>query len=419
MEATEHETIELAVERMAYRGLGVAHAGSVVCFVPETCPGEKVEARVVDRRKNFWNARVLRVIEPSPDRLASPDCRMVTPRGVVKTPGCVYDHMTHEAEVRIKNAQLLEFLERQAGITDAAAKMSAPAVSPKSLHYRNKTSLHSARDASGERILGYIGDDNETAVDVPRCPLSDERINAELAAMRGDAAFWRYVGVGSEVVLRCTESDGVAVYVNRPGGNERHASMPPLTEKTPVLGYMRVPVRGFWQMNPEIGGELVSAVAALVAERAPSRFIDLYCGVGVFALSAARLGVKRVFGADSGRDVVRAAEGNARHFALDGRARFECCDVGSKADRILSETAGRGAMALVDPPRAGLDARVVSALLARPVRTLVYVSCAPDTLARDLRALTGSGVYRCASSRLFDMFPRTAHFESLTVLESV
>ncbi len=419
MDASAPETLELTVERMAYRGLGIAHAGSVVCFIPETCPGEKVEALITDRRKNFWNARVVRVIDASPDRLASPDCRIVTPRGVIKTPGCVYDHMTHEAEVKLKNAQLLEFLERQAGIADAASKMLDPVVSAKSLHYRNKTSLHSARDAAGERILGYVGDDNETVVDVPSCPLSVEPIDDELAAMRLDAAFWRYVGIGSEVVLRYTEHDGVAVYVNRPGKNETRDSLPPLTESTPILGRMRVPVRGFWQMNSEVGGALVSAVGALVGELAPARFIDLYCGVGVFGLSAAKLGGERVFGADSGREVIRAADGNARHFALDARARFECCDVGSKANHILSETAGRDAMALIDPPRAGVDERVVAALTAHPVRTLVYVSCAPDTLARDLKSLIGSGVYRCVSSRLFDMFPRTAHFESLIVLESV
>lgn len=419
MDAPDTETLELTIERMAYRGLGVAHAGSVVCFVPETCPGEKVEARVVDRRKNFWNARVVRVIEASPDRLASPDCRIITPSGVIKTPGCVYDHMTHEAEVGLKNAQLLEFLERQAGIAGAASKMLAPVVSTKPLHYRNKATFHSARDAAGERILGYVGDDNETVVDIPRCPLSVEPINDELAAMRKDPAFWRYVGTGSEVVLRYTEHDGVAVYVNRPGKNETRESLPPLTEATPILGRLRVPARGFWQMNSEIGGALVSTVGSLVQERSPSRFVDLYCGVGVFGLSAAKLGVQRVFGADSGRDVIRAADGNARHFALDGRVRFECCDVGSKANHILSETAGRDAMALIDPPRAGIDERVVAALIAHPVRTLVYVSCAPDTLARDLKALIESGVYRCVSSRLFDMFPRTAHFESLTVLESV
>jgi len=422
MENTSSEPLRLRIDRIAYRGPGIAHApDGAVCFVPGTCPGELVEAQVVEERKNFRKARVLRVLEPSPDRLAEPDCRVAAPDGgpAVQVPGCVYDHVRHETEVEWKVAQLREFLERQAGIPGAGAKMEEPFVSPKALHYRNKCVLHSARDAAGKQILGYVGEDNVTVVDIPSCPLSDEAIDEELAGIRADPAFWRYVGAGSEVVLRHPAEGGVAVWADRPGDRPGERDrLPDLAERTPVLGSMRVPARGFWQMNGEVGGALVSAVTDLLRAEAPARFVDLYCGVGVFGLSAAKgADVPRVVGADSGRDVVRAANGNARHFALDGRARFDCADVAKAARHLLAENAGPGAAVLVDPPRAGLDPRVAESLLALPSRLLLYVSCAPDTLARDLRLLCAPGGYALRSARLFDMFPRTAHFETLCVLE--
>ena len=414
-------TLELRIDRIAYRGPGIARApDGAVCFVPETCPGERVEAQIVEERKTFRRARVLRVLEPVPERLAVPDCRVPTPDGAfVRVPGCVYDHVRHETEVAWKDAQLRAFLERQAGLAGAAERTEPPSVSPRALHYRNKCVLHAARDAAGRPVLGYVGEDNRTVVDVPRCPLSDEAIDTELASIRSDPAFWRYARPGTQVTLRRTPDDGVAVWADRPGDRpDGRDALPELTERTPVLGRMRVPARGFWQMNPEVGGALVAAATDLLRAEAPARLLDLYCGVGVFGLSAAEgAGVPLVVGADTGRAAVRAAEANAREHGLGRRARFVCADVADAARALLAEHAGPDAAALVDPPRAGLDPRVVRALLERPPRLLMYVSCAPDTLARDLRLLCAPGGFAFRSARLFDMFPRTAHFETLCVLE--
>ena len=405
----------LRIESVAYRGAGVARAADgAVCFVPGTCPGELVEAETVEERKTFRKARLVRVLEPSPDRLAEPECLL--PDGS-PVPGCVYGHMRHETELACKNEQLRGFLVRQAGLAGAGALLREPFVSPKSLHYRNKCTMHVARDGAGRRVLGYYGDDNETVVDVPSCPLSVPEIGAELAAMRADEAFWRYAGADAEVGLRWTKTDGAVVWVDRPRDRGRREELPDLTEETPILGRMRVPARGFWQMNGDVGGGLVEDAVEALRAAAPARLLDLYCGVGVFGLSAAKAaGIGRVVGADSGRDVVRAANANARELGLADRARFECADVARAARRLLSENAGPGGAVLVDPPRAGLDPRVADALLSVPAGLLLYVSCAPDTLARDLRRLCVPGGYALRSARLFDMFPRTAHFETLCVL---
>ena len=407
--------LALRIESVAYRGAGVARApDGAVCFVPGTCPGELVEAEVVEERRSFRKARLVRVLEPSPDRLAEPECLLP---GGEPVPGCVYGHARHGAEVAWKNGQLRDFLVRQAGLAGAGALLAEPFVSPKALRYRNKCTMHTARGADGRRVLGYFGDDNETVVDVPSCPLSVPAIGEALSETRADPAFWRHAGDGAELGLRWTKADGVVLWVDRPRDRGRREELPDLTEETPVLGRMRVPARGFWQMNGEVGGALVSAATGILRDAAPARLLDLYCGVGVFGLSAAKAaGIGRVVGADSGRDVVRAAGDNARDLGLAERARFECADVARAARRLLSENAGPGGAVLVDPPRAGLDPRVADALLSIPAGLLLYVSCAPDTLARDLRRLCVPGGYALRSARLFDMFPRTAHFETLCVL---
>jgi len=399
----------LRIESVAYRGAGVARLGGIVHFVPGTCPGELVEARIVSERRNFREARLARVLEPSPDRLADPEC--------VGVPGCVYGHASFEVETRWKQRQLLEFLSRQAGLGDSAAEIvSSPFVPSRHLNYRNKTVMHVARlAATGRFVMGYFGEDNRTVVDVPQCPLSLGEINDELREMRASRDFWRWAGAGAKVTLRASSGGRVVVWADRPAARP-DPPLPELVEETPILGSMRVPARGFWQTNGETGAALVRAVAELVRHDPPRVFVDLCCGVGVFGLSAAALGAGRVAGLDSGRDVIAAARANARDHGFASKSEFVCGDIASDADRFLSERGGEGEFVLVDPPRAGLDGRVVSALLRHRARTLAYVSCAPDTLARDLRMLCAPGGYRLASARMFGMFPRTAHFETLCVL---
>ena len=412
----DDDSVELSIERIAFRGPGVAHAGPVVCFVPETCPGERVRARIVRRRKNYWEARVEAVLEASPDRLPEPDCRVFTAEGESKTPGCVYDHATHEAELRWKEEQLRDFLVRQARVPEPALRPAF--ASPRHLNYRNKTVLHVARNAAGCRVLGYVGEDNETVSDQPRCPLSVEPVNEALADIRADESFWRFARPGSRLALRHTPRDGVVVSVALPDGRLEPPELPPLAETAPLVGDLEVPARGFFQTNPAVGAALVEAVADEVRAAAPARFLDLYCGVGVFGLVAATLGVPSVAGAESGRDAAAAARRNAARLGLADRASFACADAAKALPGLLADGPADGTLALVDPPRAGLAPDAVRALLAALPRRLLYVSCAPDTLARDLALLCapGGGAFRLESARLFDMFPRTAHFETLCVL---
>ena len=403
--------IPLTIESIAYRGAGVARHENLVHFVPGTCPGEDILAEVVREKPTFRESRVVQIVKASPDRLAQPDCLVATPDGNIPVPGCVYGHATHEAELGYKQEQLLSFLTRQGGVAQAAEIVLPFVASSQHLHYRNKITLHAGRDAQGRQVLGYIGEDNVTVVDLPQCPLAVPPINRLLTEIRADRDFWPYVEEAGSVILRWTESDGAVVI---PISGDGEDPTPPLTETVPGLGQIRVPARGFFQVNPAVGVELLQHVLEAIESAAPEELIDGYCGVGVFGLSASKRRIRHVQGFDSGRDVIRAANDNARRYGLP--TRFFCEYFARVISRALEQLRTRKRMVVLDPPRAGLEPEVVAALRAHPVEHLVYVSCAPDTLARDLAKLTRDGLYAVVSARLFDMFPRTAHFETVVVM---
>ncbi len=407
-------SLTLTIDSIAYRGAGVARSEGIVYFVPGTCPSEEVIAKVTREKKTFKEAQALLITRRSPDRLNKPNCRLATPEGDVQVPGCVYDHVTYEAELRYKQDQLLSFLTRQAGIANAADILLEPFRSPKGLHYRNKITLHVGRNAQGSKILGYFGEDNVTVVDVPQCPLAVPQINEVLTEIRADREFWKFIGSDGSIALRWTQTDGVIVIPEIEDRDE--ASLPPLTELSPVVGKLMVPAKGFFQMNPEVGAELVTYVTGIVEACAPRELIDFYCGVGVFGLSASKRKIHYVIGFDSGRGVIRTANDNARRLGLP--TRFFCEYSSRIANRALGQLESTNRMVILDPPRAGLEPEVTAALLEHPVENIVYVSCSPDTLARDLALLTKEGKYQVKSARIFDMFPRTVHFETAVHLRA-
>ena len=418
--------MDLTIDSVAYRGPGVARHEGMVVFVAGVAPGERVRVRIVKLRRNYAEAQLLAVQESSPDRIP-PCCRL--PNGA-RVPGCVYDHLAYPAEVALKQRQAEEFLRRLPG-GDALA-FAPPFPSPLDRHYRNKIVLHSQRTPRDKLPrLGYFGDDNRTVIDIPACPLARAEINTALADFRRSGDF-RRLRDAEAVTFRWTPADGVVWWR---GENPQHSH---LTEAAP-FGAVRVPADGFYQVNPEVAAELVRQVAMWFQEEEPEMaetggansaspvssvpgrargarhsssdrdLLDLYCGVGVFAIACAKAGARRVEGIESGRAAIAAATENAR--AHDVQAAFHCRTMLAAAQDGFGGFVMTRATMLVDPPRQGLEPEVARALAqARPPR-LCYVSCDPATLARDLKILLPAG-YAPRHTRVFDMFPRTAHFET-------
>lgn len=392
----------LKIDSIAYRGSGIGRADDGrVWFVPGVCDNEEIYAKPVIEKKTFMISRLVDVLRPSSDRLDPPDCLLPPSAGanaedVEKfVPGCVYAHASYEAELRWKQEQLLSFLHRQAKIENAPEILQAPCASPKRLNYRNKITLHYAP----QKTLGYVAEDNETVIDIPACPLAAPQINELLAECRADPDFWRWVSREGSLALRWTPKNG-ALIADR--------GQPDLAETVPGLGEIAVPAAGFFQVNPEVAAALVEHVVEIAAPRAPRRVLDFYCGVGVFGLALAQKTGAQTLGWDTGRDVIRAANQNAAKLGLAAKFTSRAAESGmhNAADFVI-----------VDPPRSGLAPEIAHSFASTPAAALIYVSCAPDTLARDLRIILASGKYTVKSATLFDMFPRTAHFETCVLLE--
>lgn len=375
------ERLAVDVVDVAYGGDGVARTPDGVLFVPGAFAGERVEVTVTDRRRRFARGRLEAVLKPSPARLAA--------EGPV-VPGMVYARLDYAAEVALKDAQLRTLLQRIGRFAELPP-MLPPVASPIALGYRNKLTVR-----SDGRRLGYVGEDNRTVVDVPFCPLSAAPINEALAAFREKARPL----AGSRTVFRWTPQDGV---VSFPYGSDPKR-LPVLHERLGGLDF-DVAADAFFQVNPACAELLLADVRARL--RPCSRVLDLYCGVGLFGCIAAQAGAETVFGLETQASAVRTARANARRLGVRGD--YRC----APADTLPADMAAAPCW-IVDPPRDGLSEAMRSLMLRHCPEQIVYVSCGPDTLARDLKSLAKG--YRVESIRLFDFFPRTAHFETLCVL---
>ena len=390
--------LDLKIEDVAYRGPGIAHHEGLVIFVDRVAPGERIEAEITSCKKNFAEARVLRLLEPSPHRI--PPCTQVADG--TSLPGCVYDFLDYPTEVEVKHRQMLGLLRQVPGIREAALP---PFASPAELKYRNKIVLHVQRAGREPAHIGYYGDDNRTVVDIERCPLACDAINFAWAAQRDEAR--RKLENGQRITLRWTPADGVASWVD-----QASETAPMLTEESPV-GPMKVPLDGFYQVNTAVAGELVRQVrdwyARAAAESGTRHLLDLYCGVGVFALACAADGAAPVLGIESVRPAIAAARQNSR--ALGQAATFHCARVEEAARTGFGDLDLSRYLVIADPPRQGLDPNVIDTLGNGRAPHLIYAACDPATLARDVKRLASFG-YRLRAARMLDMFPRTRHFET-------
>ncbi len=403
------EQITCTVETLAYGGDGLARVEGRVVFMPGTVTGETLRARVTAVKKNYARAEPLEILTPSPFR-TEPCCRVPDPDSgkPCRVPGCVYDHLAYGFELQTKQLQLEGFLRRLPQAADVI--FVPPFAAPAPLHYRNKIVLHTRR-RSGALRLGYRMEPSHAVLDVRACPLACEPINAALARLRDSGAF-RRLPDDADVTFRYTEHDGALWWVN---GAAPEAPCPEALTETSAAGPLRVPRDGFFQVNPAVGDALVRTAAEWFAESPDAtELLDLYCGVGVFGFACLRAGGTRLTGIESGRAAVAAARANAAALGLP--AEFHCRALGQAPGTLDGLVPfPQRTTAIVDPPRDGLSPDIALALAGSGLRRILYVACDPATLARDLACLQRGG-YRIARARLFDMFPRTAHFESLVDL---
>jgi 23S rRNA (uracil1939-C5)-methyltransferase len=350
--------VDLKIEDIAFGGKGVGRLQGKAIFVPYVIEGEIVSAEIVREKKQFAEADLVEVKERSPDRV-EPQCPYFGRCG-----GCAYQHVSYEHQLAIKWRQVRDALQRIGKLKDVPMRPIIP--SRKQYAYRNRITVHAQ-----EGVIGFYRRDSHSLIDIERCPISRDEVNRALADLHAQTQIR-----DGHHTLRASASDRI-----------------------------------FSQTNDAVANALRDLIVDLVAPN-QELLIDAYCGAGFFS-KALRDKFERVIGIDWDKFAIAAAKENASeketYIAGDVEEELSMSDgflaVQGKTRRLGS----RSLTLIVDPPATGLSAKVRKAIAELAPQTLVYISCNPATLARDLKELREN--FTIESVTPLDMFPQTAEIE--------
>lgn len=431
----------LEITRLAHGGQGLGHLDGLAVFVPRTLPGDVADVRLVDRRKRHAFAELVGLRQASPLRVPAP-CGLYDRCG-----GCHLQHLGYDGQLANKTQQVRDCVTRIGGLP--AVNVLPTLASPSPFGYRNKALYHF--DATSG-ALGLIERGRSAVLDVPQCRIGDARIDAVMQRIRDlvaqDPGLQRALHQVQVQVGQRTGESLVTVVVGQEvpeqtqrvlweglrdvaGGLYMHrkASVTPavfdgvtthlggraaIHEQIGGLRFEIVP-EAFFQVNSGQTERLFGLVLEAAALEPDDVVLDLYSGGGSIALTLAPH-CAFVHAVETSRRATLLAVRQAEQLGITN-CEFRTGKVERILYRYLAQNV-RASVAILDPPRAGCRPQALEALAKMRVPRIVYVSCSPPTLARDLRLLTELG-YRAESVQPLDMFPQTYHVECVAVLNRV
>ena len=367
------DNIKLTIHDLAFGGEGVGRINDLVVFVAFVITGEKVEAEITEVKNNFARAKLLRVLTPSPER-TEPQCRYFGKCG-----GCQYQHIAYAGQLHIKQKQIMDLFERVGKISNAIVAPLIPCPSP--YGYRNRIMIRSQWNGPAKKLeIGFIRTDNKFVEDITECKIAEPSLNKQITHVRANPP----PKGGIKVVLRMQPED------------------------------WEVPKDSFFQNNFFLLPKLVETVRDFLTAGGARHLIDLYCGVGFFGIAAADT-VESFVGVEYDKLAIAAARRNAASRKINN-GEF----IAAKVEDVLAEllrrfSAGKTAV-ILDPPRKGCWPETLELLRQTKPAQVIYVSCHPATMARDLNILCADGVFELARVQPLDMFPQTQHVECVADL---
>lgn len=386
-----HHELALRIESLTNLGDGLGRDGGWVIMVPFALPGELVKVRVWRNHANYSEADLLDVLEAAPER-EEPRCTLFTRCG-----GCQYQHYSYTGQLEWKRRQIVELLEKLAGI-DAEVQPTHP--SPKQYHYRSKLTPHFQKPRPGDTMsIGFQEHGSRRNIDVPQCPIATEAINEALPEERKQVLTGkRKFRKGGTLLLRHT-LEGVVTDNNAV-----------VSEKLGDQVFQFI-AGEFFQNNPFILPEFVDYGVQQARGEGIRYLVDAYCGVGVFGVAGARY-FEQVAGVEVNANAIRYAHANAKINRVDNIG-FTVGNAEAIFERITFPADELAV--LIDPPRKGCDRAFLEQLCTLNPKRIVYVSCGPDTQARDIKQLLAAG-YLIERVQPFDLFPQTRHIENVITL---
>lgn len=425
-----HKTIQTGlISSLASEGQGIVRLAGKVTFIPFTAVGDEINYQIVQSKKNFDIGKLLKIIQPSQER-ALPKCPYFGVCG-----GCQLQHITYAAQLEHKRKWVEDALRKIGKFQEAVV----PAVIPAHLQwsYRRRVNLLLKRHQANYQA-GYIATDNQSLLTVESCPIFTETKDL----------IFKAVQEMSGKLISCDPSNGKATILKNGRGYIVHFHFRTMPQNLCdiLCNYQKIypfltgilatsqrksfqfgtietdciieglsfnfTPRIFIQNHPEQSLNIYKMIETLAKEAQPQKVLDLYCGVGISTLLLARLGCQ-IQGVELNAKAIEMAKINAKKNGLD-HAQFIIADVEQALPQLLENDPD---FIIANPPREGLSPKAVQILSSKPAKTLVYISCMPSTLARDLKLLCENG-YKLSRIQAYDMFPQTVHIETLVVLRA-
>lgn len=449
MELKKNMDIELEITGTTHDGSGVGRYGDIVVFVPRCAEGELVKAHILNVKKNLAFGKLTEIIKSSAERI-KPDCGVFEKCG-----GCAYRHISYKEELRVKYTRVSDALKKIGGLSIVPEEILE---SPQICGYRNKAQFPVGYSSDGKITTGFFAPHSHRIVGCPGCMLQppefEDILHAAIKFMTdySVAPYDEKTGTGlvRHIFIRKAEATGqtaVTFVINGDSVPHKEQLVDEIKNVSPditgiilninkartnvILGKKCVTLYGsdriidilggvkfeisplsFYQVNRKQAERLYTIAADFAQLSSGENLLDMYCGAGTIGLFMAGR-VKNVIGVEI---VPQAIEDAKRNAQINGfsNARFICSDAGEAAKRLLSEDC-RPDVVVLDPPRKGCDALTIDSVVSMSPKRIVYVSCDPATLARDLKIFGQKG-YACEKIKPVDMFPRTPHVECVALM---
>ncbi|MGF1491844.1 MAG: 23S rRNA (uracil(1939)-C(5))-methyltransferase RlmD [Microcoleaceae cyanobacterium] len=462
------EKVELTIADLSDDGNGVGRYQDRVVFVPDTVPGDHIQVKLLQVKPKFARGKLEKILEASARRIR-PACIVADKCG-----GCQWQQVDYAYQLIAKRNQIIQALERIGGFQNPpVGEMIA---SPTPLTYRNKATYPLGVSATGQVQAGYFRKNSHRLINLNQCPIQDQRLNPLLTHIKQDiqAHGWpiyneaKHAGIIRHLSLRIGRRTGetlLTLVINRVPGNPEPnrlgttavnaqsfgvaglgAQAERWLEDYPQLvgvcvnfnpspgnvifgesticvagrGYLEEEFAGltfqlapdtFFQVNTEVAEALLLWIQQQLNLQGDEVIVDAYCGIGALTLPLAQQAQQVI-----GMEVQKTATAQAQQNAAINNITNVTFQVGT-VETLLPLLAANPDIVLVDPPRKGCNQAVIDALLKLHPHRIVYMSCKPSTLARDLKLLCESGHYKLTQVQPADFFPQTAHVECVAILK--
>ena len=370
---TVGDRVTLEIADLAFGGEGVGRIGDFVVFVPFLLPGERAEVKLTEVKRSFARGVVARRLSDSPERV-EPRCAYFGECG-----GCQYQHLDYTSQLRWKRKQIADLFQRVGGFPAATVRDVIPC--PQPYGYRNRILVRSQWNRPAQKLnLGFIRCDCGLVCDIESCAIAEPALNDAIVEWRKNPP----PKGGIKTLLRIPPEDWV------------------------------VPEHSFFQNNFFVLPALLDAVRSRLRDAGVRHLIDAYCGVGFFGLSLADA-VDSFLGVELDIPAVKAARENQRRRGITN-GEFVAGDTDALLPSLLGKLDPDRTAVLLDPPRVGCRPPSLKVLRETGPAQILYVSCHPATLARDLKLLCEEDRYQLVDVQPVDLFPQTQHVECVADL---